>query len=108
MWRQSSSGLLMVLVAASACGKGGASQPVREPAGPAAVALVPCPGADEVKARLRALWSVPAGHDLDATCTPGRFPAAGWAVSAVVDESEEEAWQRSAVLAAEGGAAIAQ
>ncbi len=96
-----------ILVAASACGKGGASPPVREPVGPAATALVPCPSPDEVRTRLRALWNVPADHDLDATCTPGRFPAAGWAVSAVVDESEDEAWQRSVVLAAADGSAIA-
>lgn len=98
-------GIVIVLVAA--CSQRSASG-VKNVGGPTSAAMVPCPEKRVVEDRLRALWSIPAGHDLDATCTPGRFPAPGWAVAAVVDTSEDEAYDRSVVLAAVDGAAIAQ
>ena len=57
---------------------------------------------------MRALWSIAPAAPVELSCAPGWFPRAGWAVAAVVDVAEGEAWVRSAVLAADGDAVIAQ
>ncbi len=101
MWRRVTVGVLVV-----ACSNRGSSPTVRyalDPEGPTR-----CPAKAELEARLRALWSVPAGQELGASCTSGRFPASGWAISAAVDVSQDEAWERSVVLAAADGAVLAQ
>ncbi|MBK7198888.1 MAG: hypothetical protein IPH80_41130 [Myxococcales bacterium] len=96
------------LVALGACG--GASKPatpVIGAKGGAAVATVPCPPEAELADALRARWAL-TNADVDTTCTPGRFPQAGWAISAVVDLSEDEAWDRIVVMAASDRAVIAE
>lgn len=99
-------GLSFVLLVAC----GGASKPappVIGAKGGAAVATVPCPPEAELVAALRARWALTSA-DVDTTCTPGRFPQAGWAISAVVDLSEDEAWDRVVVMAAGDRAVIAE
>lgn len=98
-----------VVGAVAACGKGASAPSVRSADGrgerppPAA-----CPAEADVEARLRARWSLDAGWKVEATCAPGRFPVDGWAISAVVDLSEDEAWERSVVLAGADGRALAE
>lgn len=96
------------LVALAACGgKGTPAAPVIGARGGAAVATVPCPPEAELKDALRARWAL-VDADVETTCTPGRFPQAGWAISAVVDLSEDEAWDRIVVMAASDRAVIAE
>lgn len=96
------------LVALGACGgKGTPAAPVIGAKGGAAVATVPCPPEAELKDALRARWAL-VDADVETTCTPGRFPQAGWAISAVVDLSEDEAWDRIVVMAAGDRAVIAE
>lgn len=102
MWR-----MVILVVVASACSKGGASPPVANAAS-AGAPRVPCPAEADVAARVRVLWSVPAEQAIQAACTPGRFPAPGWVVAAMVDVSDEESWERTVVLAAADGALVAQ
>ncbi len=96
------------LIALAACG--GARKPaapVIGAKGGAAVAPVPCPPEAELADALRARWALTAA-DVHPSCTPGRFPQAGWAISAVVDLSEDEAWDRIVVMAASDRAVIAE
>ncbi len=98
----------VAIATAAACG--GASKPatpVIGAKGGAAVATVPCPPEAELADALRARWAL-TNADVDTTCTPGRFPQAGWAISAVVDLSEDEAWDRIVVMAAGDRAVIAE
>lgn len=98
----------MAIVGAVACGGARGAAPVANTsAGGAGRPSTPCPEAAVIEARLRALWAVPAEQAIEATCAPGRFPADGWAVAALVHVSEDEAWARGAVLAAAGAEAIA-
>ncbi len=70
-------------------------------------APVACPAAEQVAARVRDVWKVAPDATITATCAPGVFPAAGWAIDAVVEVAEGEAWTRQVVLAAADGAVIA-
>ncbi len=98
----------LVIATAAACGGAGKSAaPVIGAKGGAAVATVPCPPEAELADALRARWAL-TNADVDTTCTPGRFPQAGWAISAVVDLSEDEAWDRIVVMAAGDRAVIAE
>ncbi|MBK9032096.1 MAG: hypothetical protein IPL61_12385 [Myxococcales bacterium] len=101
--------LVASIVALGACGRAGgaAPLPVIGAQHGAAVATVPCPPEAELAAALRARWAL-TNADVDTTCTPGRFPQAGWAISAVVDLSEDEAWDRIVVLDAATRAVIAE
>jgi hypothetical protein len=95
-------------VAFGACG--GASKPAAPMIGAkggAVVATVPCPPETELKDALRSRWAL-TNADVHTTCTPGRFPQAGWAISAVVDLSEDEAWDRIVVMDAASRAVIAE
>lgn len=96
------------LLAGFACTKAAAVPPAAPSNVAATRAAVPCPADADLAVQLRALWSVPADQPLAASCAPGTFPAPGWAIAAVVDVAEGEAWDRSVILAAADGAAIAQ
>ncbi len=99
---------LAALAALGACG--GASKPaapVIGAKGGAAVATAPCPPEAELAQALRARWAL-TDADVHTTCTPGRFPHAGWAISVVVDVSEDEAWDRIVVMAAGDRAVVAE
>lgn len=69
-------------------------------------AVVPCPA--ELASWLRGSWQLPPEQRIEITCAPGLFPAPGWAISAVVDESEDDAYARSLVLAAADRTTIAE
>lgn len=101
------------LVAAAACGSKGRAATRAGAVGNAATpgaldAEIACPDPAEMATWLRGHWQLAPDHRIETSCVPGRFPQAGWAIAAVVDESESEAYARQLVLAATDRVVIAE